>query len=271
MALMRVVAGPTQASGVLSAASIRSQALAGAPRSIAPFPPSSRQAPTRAGRRSAVKVAAQSPAPWKANAPPVGSKDLSLELPSADVQKALELVALPRGRGKVIVVARVDPGSECYAAGVRPGQQVLEVSDPVRAGETWQLDGKSSLKYVREAIQGRGLESCQLRLTANPAPEYEQLVAGMEADGEGGSEAAQKLERQYNLQRLQAAAAAQERAAQEARLAKRQSFIDAQQSKRQLEPASDSKPLFAGALSLLLLLPLAVVGIALTTGAIGPP
>ncbi len=53
----------------------------------------------------------------------------------------------------------------------------------------------------------------------------------MEAEsGAGTAEAAQKLERQYNLRRLQEAAAAQERAAQEARLAKRQSFIDAQVS-----------------------------------------
>lgn len=40
------------------------------------------------------------------------------------MQQSVELLALPRGRGKVIVVALVDPRSEAAAAGVKAGQQV---------------------------------------------------------------------------------------------------------------------------------------------------
>lgn len=66
------------------------------------------------------------------------------------MQKSIELVALPRGRGKVIVVGLVEPDSAAAAAGVAAGQQLLAISDPIRAGDMWELDGKSALKYVQQ-------------------------------------------------------------------------------------------------------------------------
>lgn len=94
---------------------------------------------------------------------------------------------------------------------------MLAISDPIRAGETWELDGKSALKYVQQAIRGRGLDTLTLRLTTGTAPEYERLVAGMAAEGGAGDSA----DLQSQLVRLQQAAKAQDRALQEARLAKR--------------------------------------------------
>ncbi len=83
-----------------------------------------------------------------------------------------------------------------------------------------------------QAIKGRGLESTTVKVTTAKAIEYERLIANMER-GEGAAAdadpdgAAFKLEKQYQLQRLQEAAAMQERARQEARLAKRQVAIQA--------------------------------------------
>lgn len=210
------------------------------------------------------------PAPWKANAPAAEGQELSLELPTEDVQKSIELVALPRGRGKVIVVGLVEPDSAAAAAGVAAGQQLLAISDPIRAGDMWELDGKSALKYVQQAIRGRGLESTTVRVTTQPAPEYERLIADME-QGEGAAAdadpdgAAFRLERQYQLQRLQEAAAMQERARQEARLAKRQEAIQAGRAK--LAQDYDSPPAMGGAgLGLAMLLPLTILGAALGSG-----
>ena len=66
----------------------------------------------------------------------------SLELPTDDFQKAVTLTALKRKRGgTAIIVQEVEAGSASAAAGVRPGQQLLGLSDTLRSGEVWELNG----------------------------------------------------------------------------------------------------------------------------------
>ena len=89
----------------------------------------------------------------------------------------MQLAAVRQGRGNAVVVSAVAPGSEAAAAGCRPGQQLLAVSDPVRRGESWRLDGNSSLRYVRQAVRMRVAETITLLLTAEPIPEWGAAVA----------------------------------------------------------------------------------------------
>lgn len=100
----------------------------------------------------------------------------SVELPTADVQAAVQLMGLRQGRGTVIVIASVEPGSAAAAAGVKPGQQLLTVSDPIRREEDWQINGQSSLRYVRQAIRMRVADTISLTLTAQPIPEWRQAA-----------------------------------------------------------------------------------------------
>jgi hypothetical protein len=75
----------------------------------------------------------------------------------------------------------VDPGSQAAAAGVRVGQQLLEVSDPIRFADTWQLNERASLRYVRECIRMRRDAVMQLVLTGQPIPEWQEAVAAARA------------------------------------------------------------------------------------------
>lgn len=105
----------------------------------------------------------------------------SLELATADLQASVQLTALQLGRDMAIVVAAVAPGSAAAAAGCKPGQRLLAVSDPVRRGERWRLNGQSSLRYVRQAIRMRVADSIELQLTAQPIPEWRQAVEAARA------------------------------------------------------------------------------------------
>ena len=104
-----------------------------------------------------------------------------LELPTEDVQSNVRLMGVRQGRGAAIVIAAVEPGSAAAAAGVRPGQQLLAVSDPIRRGEFWQINGQSSLRYVRQAISMRVADSIALQLTAQPIREWRRAIEASRA------------------------------------------------------------------------------------------
>lgn len=96
-------------------------------------------------RRPALAAATPRTAPlvqaaqtYLGDAPPgtTGNK-LALELPTADLQRSVQFTALrrPSPRGTAILVASVEPGSASAAAGVKPGLELLGLSDPVRVNE----------------------------------------------------------------------------------------------------------------------------------------
>ncbi|KAL4423193.1 hypothetical protein ABPG77_000326 [Micractinium sp. CCAP 211/92] len=117
--------------------------------------------------------------PQNDGAPP--PEQFSIELPTADVQRSVQLASVLQGRGAAIVVSAVQPGSAASSAGVRCGQQLLAVSDPVRRTEMWELNPQASLRYTRQAIRMRVADSIVLRLTAQPIPEWADLVAAQRA------------------------------------------------------------------------------------------
>ena len=129
-----------------------------------------------------------------------------MELPTADVQAAVKLSALRQGRGIAIVVQAVEPGSAAAAAGVRPGQQLLSVSDPVRREEHWALNGQSSLRYVRQAIAMRVADTIDLTLSPEPLADWRRAI---EATRAAERAAADALEQQAAA--LQADEAEQQR------------------------------------------------------------
>ncbi|KAL4458877.1 hypothetical protein ABPG75_013742 [Micractinium tetrahymenae] len=135
-------------------------------------------------------------------------EQFSVELPTADVQCSVQLMSVLKGRGAAIVVSGVEPGSAAAAAGVRTGQQLLAVSDPIRRTEMWELNAQASLRYTRQAIRMRVADSIVLRLTAQPIREWAEVVAAQRA-----AAAAQRAQQAQQAQQAAAARAVDDAAA----------------------------------------------------------
>jgi hypothetical protein len=154
----------------------------------------------------------------------------SLELPTADFQDGVQLTPLRRQRGgTAIIVQQVAPGSACAAAGVRPGQQLLAISDPIRQSEVWELNGLASIKYVRQAISGRSLETLNVRLSPKPVPEWGQAVEAARAAGGGegyGAEltVGELAAVQAQLERMQEEAEERKKAVRMGKVERRQGY-----------------------------------------------
>ena len=49
--------------------------------------------------------------------------------------------------------------------GIRPGQQLLSISDPIRNDESWNISLQTKLSRVRDALQYRSPPTIYLQLT----------------------------------------------------------------------------------------------------------
>ena len=140
-------------------------------------------------------------------APPPLPTPRSVELASVDMKATVTLARLRAGPGYAIVIASVAPGSEAASAGVRPGQQLLQVSDPIRPNEVWQLNESSSLRHVRQAVRMRVPDTITLLLSREPIPEWAQHVVAARAAAAAEREQTQDPGRQQQQQQGEAAAA----------------------------------------------------------------
>ena len=69
------------------------------------------------------------------------------------MQASVRLEPRRRGADQHIVLASVDEGSEAWKAGLRAGQELKGISDPNQKNCVWQLDSKSSFRFVRDALR----------------------------------------------------------------------------------------------------------------------
>ena len=125
-----------------------------------------------------------------ASEPSTGSRVLRLKLPTRDVHAAVKFNALPMGRNRAIVVSQVAAGSESAAAGLRPGMQLLALSDPIQPDITWSLSDSASLRYIRDAVRMRRADYMLLEVTVEPviqAGNYE-VTDAPDAEKESGSD-----------------------------------------------------------------------------------
>ena len=81
--------------------------------------------------------------------------ELRVELNTADAQASIKFVDVPNSRGQDIVLCEVQPSSAAADSGLRVGQKLLAISDPVRQNEMWQLNDRASFRFVR-SVTGRG-------------------------------------------------------------------------------------------------------------------
>ncbi|KAL4535207.1 hypothetical protein Ndes2437A_g05937 [Nannochloris sp. 'desiccata'] len=98
--------------------------------------------------------------------------NFQVEIATSEAQTALKFAAVRVGGGKAIVVEAVAVGSEAAEAGIRPGQQLFSLSDPIRPTETWMLNDRASLRYIRDAVRMRRAPFIMLELSVAPLKEW---------------------------------------------------------------------------------------------------
>lgn len=57
------------------------------------------------------------------------------------------------------------PERRTLQEGIRPGQQLLSISDPIRNNEVWKISIETKLSRVRDALQFRSPPTLSLQLT----------------------------------------------------------------------------------------------------------
>ncbi len=103
---------------------------------------------------------------------------IQVEISTNDAQTALRFSAVRVGGGKAIVVEAVAEGSEAEEAGIRPGQQLFSLSDPIRPQETWFLNDRASLRYIKDAVRMRRAPFIMLELSSGPLKEWVEEKQG---------------------------------------------------------------------------------------------
>jgi hypothetical protein len=77
--------------------------------------------------------------------------------------------------GSYVIVSAVALESEAHGLGVRPGDRVLALSDPVRPTVLWELKENASLRFVKDALRLRVAPEVEMLL--QPCADTDALVA----------------------------------------------------------------------------------------------
>ncbi|CAL5229996.1 g13433 [Coccomyxa viridis] len=92
-------------------------------------------------------------------------------------------------------------GSEAQEAGIRPGQQLLSISDPIRNDEVWKISIETKLSRVRDALQFRSPPTINLQLTESSIEDEAGFVWGS-GDASASQEASGSAEETGSQQDL---------------------------------------------------------------------
>lgn len=84
----------------------------------------------------------------------------------------------------------VKEGSEAEKAGLKSGQQLLSISDPVRYTEMWPLNDRASLRYVRDAIRYRRGDFISLVVSREPVQDLVTVTTISESSVDSDNDAA---------------------------------------------------------------------------------
>lgn len=133
-----------------------------------------------AARRSAARCSSPSVA---TAAPSLSAEPRTINLRSAEARLSLRFAAAEGDSGapsqQYVVVSAVAVGSEAEAAGIRPGDRVVAMSDPIRPGEMWQVGGATSPSAgaTRRGASGASLRFCRDALRLRALPDFTIVVA----------------------------------------------------------------------------------------------
>lgn len=108
-----------------------------------------------------------------------------MELDTQEAKASLRFDAVGKGRKQAVVVTAIAPGCEAYERGVRPGHQVLAISDPVRNSEMWDLGDMSSGRFVRDALKLRASPTVNINIDTSTGLRA-ALMGGVRREGGWG-------------------------------------------------------------------------------------
>lgn len=120
---------------------------------------------TRGGGGAARALAIAAHAQTEATQDPTTNPTtLDIEVDSADAARAISFTLAPSSAddGAAVLVERVLPGSEPERLGVRSGDRLRGLSDPVRERELWTVGARPSLSRIRDAIRMRRAATVRL-------------------------------------------------------------------------------------------------------------
>ncbi|GLC45288.1 hypothetical protein PLESTB_000716300 [Pleodorina starrii] len=112
---------------------------------------------------------------------PTASQAVKLEvtLKGLEALQTVRLGLVPQGKGQAIVVTEVAEGSRAEELGVRRGQKLNALSDPMRYGTMWSLLERPSLRFVVDTFKMRRSSPIDL--------EFEPLMSADDMDAIFGS------------------------------------------------------------------------------------
>jgi hypothetical protein len=144
--------------------------------------------PVCRARRRAPRLAAAAAdgAPGSAGAAGGASADaadapLRVTLRTAEARGTLRFAESRQRAACHVIVSAVGTDSEAQRAGVRPGDRVLSMSDPVRPSVLWTLNDKASVRFVRDALRLR--VAADVTLVLQHASEAEVLALLLASEG----------------------------------------------------------------------------------------
>ncbi|CAL5230098.1 g13556 [Coccomyxa viridis] len=190
-----------------------------------------------------------------------GEEAYRLGLAPDEATRSLRFTEVRDGNDIRVVVSAVEEGSKAQEAGVRPGQRLLTVSDPINVGEDLEIVPGTKVKKVYDTIQlSRASEvSFQLSQSSvedNPGFDVAKAQEGINLPQTGGSGQGS------NVPSTQSARPMGGKSEMEQKYAKRMVMRDEYMNK---EPSSDKG--FFGLIFAMLIVPaIVILGIAFGSG-----
>ncbi|PNH08534.1 hypothetical protein TSOC_004905 [Tetrabaena socialis] len=115
----------------------------------------SRQQRCHPRHRAVLCDASQQQATTAASSPPVREGKFEVTLQGLEALQTVKLDLVPDGKGQAVVVTEVAEGSQAEELGVRRGQKLNALSDPMRYGTMWNLQDRPSLRFVVDTFKMR--------------------------------------------------------------------------------------------------------------------
>ncbi|KAL3151805.1 hypothetical protein ABBQ38_012773 [Trebouxia sp. C0009 RCD-2024] len=110
---------------------------------------------------------------------------------SEEAQADMRFVELQEGEKKILVISAVAPGSTGEKEGLKVGQQVLAVSDPVNEGQMLSLESQPSKMALIRAMNMRRYPEIEMVFSSDLSPVASKII-----DGAGRSDVRRALEAQ---------------------------------------------------------------------------
>lgn len=202
-----------------------------------------------------------------------------MSLPTNEAQRSIKFALARAGRETAVIIDRLSGGSAAAEAGLRPGQRLLSISDPMSATGMWDLNDRPSIRFVRDTLAMRSSDTIDLVLSRDsmyaPGASMQSQMSVDEIDTGADAAASSKDGPEGEAKGAGAATSVSQQLAQQyqerqAEVAQQQSAFERRQRRRreyyEKESARDDGSFFAISAAVILLPAIAILAIAFFSG-----